>query len=269
MSGVVWEGLTRWSLALALGVVRNLPVTWLVPTLGGAHVPGEVRLALGILLAALGLPHLTAAVDGARLHEANALLLAAVVARELAVGLTVGLVTSFVFRAAEMAGRLVDVVRGANVAEVFVPTSDERGSPVGTLYLFVAAVIFFELGGVGHVLSGLLRSYQAVPLGGGGYSAGAVRATATAVVSASAHLVAAAVALAAPVVVALLLADVVLGILSRVAPQIPVYFVGMPLKALLGIGVTLLGLAALETALTSSYGAWLAIIQKIWDTWAR
>jgi flagellar biosynthesis protein FliR len=51
------------------------------------------------------------------------------------------------------------------------------------------------------------------------------------------------------VVVALLITDILLGIVGRAVPQMPLYFVGMPLKALLGVGAVLLGLAGLDTAL--------------------
>ena len=62
------------------------------------------------------------------------------------------------------------------------------------------------------------------------------------VVVASARLLEAALALAAPVVVALWLTDLALGMVARVAPQVPVYFVGLPAKGLLAVGVVLLGL---------------------------
>ena len=48
-------------------------------------------------------------------------------------------------------------------------------------------------------------------------------------------------ALAAPVVVALWLTDLALGLIARAAPSVPVYFLGLPLKGLLAIGVVLLG----------------------------
>ena len=85
--------------------------------------------------------------------------------RELLVGFTVGLVASLVFRAAEAAGRLTDVLRGANMADVLSPTSEERTSPVGDLYLLLASVIFLELGGLGYLAAAIHRSYEAVPIG--------------------------------------------------------------------------------------------------------
>jgi flagellar biosynthetic protein FliR len=76
---------------------------------------------------------------------------------------------------------------------------------------------------------------------------------AMAAIAASAKLIESAVGLCAPVIVAMLLADLVLGIVGRAVPQIPVYFVGMPLKALLGVGAILLGLASLDAALQGGF----------------
>jgi len=242
-------------LAVGLGAARTVPVTWLVPPLGGARLPAAARLAFGLLLAALAAPALAAGASG--LEQGGAWLLA-VLARELVVGFGLGLVVSFAFRAAETAGRLVDVLRGASLAEVLVPTSEERASPLAALYGLLAALVFLELGGVPRLLEALVVSYRAVPLAAS-LPPATLRAAASVVVVSSARLLEAAVALAAPVIVALWLTDLALGMVARVAPQVPVYFVGLPAKGLLAVGVVLLGLGALDHALAAELPGWLEL----------
>jgi flagellar biosynthetic protein FliR len=75
-------------------------------------------------------------------------------------------------------------------------------------------------------------------------------------------LIEAAIGLAAPVLVSLLLADLALGALGRAVPQIPLYFVGMPAKALLGVGAMLAGLATLDSALTAGFRGFLALLER-------
>jgi flagellar biosynthetic protein FliR len=82
------------------------------------------------------------------------------------------------------------------------------------------------------------------------------------VVLASAKLLASALALAAPLVVALLLADVALAVLARVAPQTPIYFLGLPAKALLGVGAVLMGVGFLQGALARGFVGWLALMAR-------
>jgi flagellar biosynthesis protein FliR len=261
------DGLARTLIAVGLGAARTVPVTWLVSPLGGARLPAPARIAFGLLLASLATPSLTAAAAQAGLDEAGGLLLGLLLVRELLIGLGIGLVASFAFRAAEVAGRLVDVLRGAAMAEVLVPTSDERSSPVGALYLLLATLIFLELGGVPRLLEALLLSYDAVPIAGG-LTAHNLRQAAGVVIVASAKLLEVALALAAPVVVALWLTDLALGMVARVAPQVPVYFIGLPAKGLLAVGVVLLGLGALDQTLSAGMGGWMTLVRRLLASWA-
>jgi type III secretion protein SpaR/YscT/HrcT len=243
-----------------LGAARLLPVVWLVAPLGGTRLPAPVRVGFAVLLAAVASPLLLAGGDAAALAQASALRLALLMAREVAVGLCLGLVASAVFRAAEVAGRLADTLRGANIAEVLVPTAEERSSPLGALYLLVATVVFFRIGGVPRLVEGLLGSYRALPIGGG-FGAGPARHAALVVAAASARLIASGLALAAPVVVAVWLTDLGLGLVARAAPQVPVYFLGLPLKGLLTIGIVLGGLGALVAALEGGMAGWIRLLR--------
>ncbi|MBC8131348.1 MAG: flagellar biosynthetic protein FliR, partial [Deltaproteobacteria bacterium] len=217
-----WESVF---LAVGLGAARTVPLTWLVPALGGPRVAPEIRVGLGVLLAVLCLPILLPAVAAAPLAtSAPSSLLGQgtvgwvlLVARELLVGLSVGLCTGAAFRAAEAAGRLVDILRGANMAEVLSPTSDERTSPTGDLYLFIAVVLFLEMGGMRFLVAALARSYEAVPVGGAP-SVAALGSVAALVTLTTAKLLESAVGLAAPVLVALWIADVALGVVGRASP---------------------------------------------------
>lgn len=262
-----WE---RTMLAVALGAARTVPVTWLVPVLGGPRVSSQVRLGLGVLLAVLCLPVLVPAVDAAATTPASAgwgpvwwfLLLA----RELMVGVTVGLCAAAVFRAAEAAGRLVDVARGANSVGLLSAEAGERGSATGDLYLLVATVLFLELGGLRLMMSAMARSYEAVPLGAAP-TREALRSAAGLVLLATGRLIESAVVLASPVIVAMVLADVVLGVVGRMVPQIPVYFTALPAKALLGLGMVLMGLGALDAAWTAGFPSWMALIDRAFLLW--
>lgn len=207
-------------------------------------MPGQIRLAMGLGLSFLCLPVLS----GGPL-PAGAMVWGLLVAREVMVGVVMGFVCACMFRAAEAAGRFTDVLRGASMAQVLSPTGEGRSSPLGALMLLLATVVFFEIGGMAHVSSALVRSYEAIPLNLHTRLAGSPGAMATVAMVSSAKLIESAVGLCAPAVVALLLADILLGIVGRAVPQIPLYFVGMPLKALLGVGAVLFGLAGLDTAL--------------------
>jgi flagellar biosynthetic protein FliR len=65
------------------------------------------------------------------------------------------------------------------------------------------------------------------------------------------------------VVVALWLTDLALGLVARAAPSVPVYFLGLPLKGLLAIGVVLLGLGALQGALANGLAGWFRTLGQV------
>jgi type III secretion protein SpaR/YscT/HrcT len=255
------QGVAGLVLAVALGAARATPVIWLVAPLGGPRLPATVRVGFALLLAGLASPILVASGEVAALAQASAVRLALLLAREVFVGLCLGLVAGAAFRAAEVAGRLADMLRGANIAEILVPTAEERSSPLGALYVLLATVVFLQIGGVPRLVDALLRSYQALPIGRG-LGADSTRHAALIVTVASARLVASGVALAAPVIVTLWLTDLALGLIARAAPQVPVYFVGLPLKGLLAIGVVLVGLGGLEAALAGDFGWWLRLVER-------
>jgi flagellar biosynthetic protein FliR len=247
--------------AVGLGAARTLPIAWMVPAFGGPNAPAPLRVGLGLGLAVLCLPRLAGQVP-----DAAPALWILLLAREAAVGLTLGFVASLIFRAAEGAGRLTDVLRGANLAEVISPVSGGRTSPLGELSALVAIVIFLELGGLGHLALALGRSYDAVPVAATATPVQLGRVVAL-VVSASGQMLEAAVGLAAPTLVALLLADLILGLVGRAAPQLPLYFVGMPLKALLGVGAALVAIATLDTALVAGFRGWTALVARAVEAW--
>jgi type III secretion protein SpaR/YscT/HrcT len=250
-----------------LGAARLAPVVWLMPPLGGPRFPAPARLGFAVLLALVASPLLTAGEAGVRFGHVSSPVLALMLGREVIIGSCLGLIGAAVFRAAEIAGRLADTLRGANIGEVFVPTAEERSSPLGALYLLLATLVFLHIGGVERITEALLSSYRALPVGGG-FGTGAARRAAMLVGEASARLIAAGVALAAPVVVAIWLADVALGLIARAAPQVPVYFVGLPMKGLLAIGVVLLGLGGLAGAISGETGFALTLFRRTIATFA-
>jgi len=250
--------------ALALGAARAVPVAWQVAPIGGARLPAPLRVGLGLLLAAQAAPSLRAAAAG--LAGAGPLLTALLVARELLVGAVLGLVASLPFRAAEAAGWLADTARGATLAGVLLPTSDEQGSPLGALYLLLACVAFLEIGGIPRLCTALAHSYGAVPIAPALTPAGAGRAAAL-VVEASARFLESAISLAAPVLVALWLAEVALAMIARAVPDAPAFFLSLPLKGLLGLGVVLVGLGSVYGAMARGLPAWLALVGRAVGVW--
>jgi len=247
-------------LAVALlGAARVLPIFLIAPFFGGRLVPTPVKIGVAVAFVALLWPALHLSTPD--LSTLGPVTLVALFLKEITLGIVLGFLVSTPFWAAEGAGRLADTARGANLAEVLVPQTGAQTSPLGDVALQLAVVLFFATGGHLLFLRALAESYQAVPLWGLP-SAGALPAVGGLAVEATARLLLATLGLAAPVLAALFLADLALGLVNRVAPQIQVYFLGMPLKAVLGVLVFLLALTAVLEALRGHFAGALEAVGR-------
>ena len=224
-------------LAGGAALARVAPAVWIAPFLGGRLVPTSIKMVVAFALAVCVAPQLLSETQA--LAHGAPLLQGAVLVKEALVGATLGFVVAVVFYAAEAAGRLADFARGAGLAETLAPQAGGSGSPLGALYLLLCLVLFISLGGHRLFITALGASYQSLPLlsfptgvGLSGLALFACRVTA--------ELLLIAVTLAAPVLAALFLADVTLGLINRFVPQANVYFLAMPATAALGIAVLVL-----------------------------
>lgn len=240
-------------LALAL-LARLLPLVWVTPVFGARLIPRSGRVVVALALAMLCYPLAVARVPPAGISW---LLLLG----EVAVGLALGFVASLVFYAAQAAGSAVDLARGASNSEVLLPQSGGRTSPMGSLYFQLSIVLFFALGGHRLLVGVIVSSYAVLPLGATPPSA-EILPLVLYVARLTAEVMLLAVAWAAPVLAAALLADIALGWINRFVPQLNVFFLAMPLKALLGIAVVALGAALLAAALPESLARGVLAVER-------
>lgn len=232
------------------------PLTVIAPWLGLRSAPATVRSALILALTvafyplALGLPFTA---------PPNAIAYAAAGLREALLGTAFALAVALPLHALDWAGRLVDSWRGAGLAEVLSPATGERTSPLGDLLLMAGVVLFIAVGAHRLALAAFAESLRLAPIGAPALLQSAP-SLAFGAIELTGSALALAAAIAAPAAVAIVLVEVALGLVGRSAPQLPVFFAGMPLRAATGLAALLLGLAvtldqlpqAFEAAITSA-----------------
>lgn len=243
------EAIVRAMAVGALVAARVAPLTLLAPWLSLRAAPAVVRAAIMLALTVALAP---IALGSAPQIPPQGLALALLAAREALVGATFALATALPLHALDWAGRLVDTWRGASLAEVINPHTGERTSPIGDLYLLMGVALFLALGGHRLALAAFAEGLVTVPVGSIAVGAGLSEvALGSARLAGSALAFAA--ALAAPAAAAIVLVEVALGLVARAAPQIPVFFAGMPLRAATGLAAALLGLTILVSELPPAY----------------
>lgn len=231
---------TREVLIMGLILARSMPLVFLAPYLGSAMLPSEVKIGLGVALAVITYPLARDALSGPIPIDGLSVLL--LMLKEAMVGFCIGFSTSHMFSAMEVAGRFIDTARGAAMGEVMLPSTRQRATVLGNMYEQLLVVFFVTLGGYRLFFDMYLQSFLRIPLDVGiaptpGYAPMAAYACET-----SAQVLYIGVILAAPGVAATFITDLVFGILNRVAPQLNAYFLAMPVKAMGGLALVLVGL---------------------------
>jgi len=245
-----------WVAAVLLLATRIAAVLFLTPVVYAVNVPALMRLLLVAALAcALALPFGGQA--QVVLRDTGALF--AALAREAAIGATLGLGVLLAFAGFSLAGRLVDVQVGFGIAQVFDPLTHARIPIVSALFGLLAALFFFLVDGHHALLRGVAYSVERFPVGG----AWVLQGAAEPMVRQGTGLFTLGFALAAPVVLGLLLLDFVLAVVSRNLPQMNVFLIGLPLKIIVGLGALSVWAAGFDAPARRLYQG----IYQAWSAW--
>jgi len=231
--------------AYMLAFARIGTMLMLLPGFGEMAVPTRVRLTVALVLTALLLPlHRQAyQVD---LGSFGPLMLT--LGQELLIGVMLGMTARLAMSAVQVAGSVVANQMGLGFATAIDPAQGGHSEMV-TNFLSVLAVTLIFATDLHHLAIAALHDSYALFAPGTLPLMGDIAALTTQTIAAAFKI---GVQLAAPFLVFGLLFNLGLGVLSRLMPQMQVYFVGMPLSIWLGLLILLLVLGALMTAFLGS-----------------
>jgi type III secretion protein T len=216
-----------------LSLMRLVPIVALVSYLG-SRLPGPVKMGLAVSLSVIMLPHLMLTVKSPIDFNLD---FVGYSLKEIFVGMIIAMLASVPFYIVEASGILIDYLRGSSSLQVSDPLLQTQTSPIGVLYNYLLVVLFFDIGGPFYFLNGLLDSYTIIPID-------ALIPTTffslaqpfwKAMLSLVSQFVALSIQFAAPSLVAVLMAEMFLGIANRLAPQVQIAFLGMSFKSLLAL----------------------------------
>lgn len=197
------------------------------PIFSSRQIPGRIKILLLVVLAAMlsfFIPlRMPVTIDNAGMF------LAAVVV-EVAVGYTIGFIAYMLFGAIQLAGQVMDMQMGFGIVNVVDPQSGTQIPLMGNLVQIMALLMYLAIDGHHYLLQAVLQSYQVIPVLGFYLSPSFLDL----LVAISVQLFVIAVKLSAPVIIAILTADVAMGFIARTVPQMNVFIVGLPLKILVG-----------------------------------
>jgi flagellar biosynthetic protein FliR len=227
-----------------LAGMRIVAFLTLAPPFSFSGIPLRIKGMLAIALSLVVAPRVgTAATQSL---DSGVFLLSLVM--QLVIGALLGFLVMMVFAAVQSAGNLVDLFAGFQMSQAYDPQMNVNGAQITRLMQMVALGLLFVSGGAELVLGGLFRTFDALPVTGMLDQSAGDR-----LLPGLGAMFLAAVQIAGPIVVVLFLADIGLGLLTRVAPALNAFQLGYPLKILITLlagGVLFLGLPRVIAALT-------------------
>lgn len=232
--------------AFFLALWRGTAFLYFCPPFANNMIPFVAKTAIAAGLAVSAVPTLS--------HQAlpttTPTLIEALVV-QIIVGALMGFVVQLFVGAVQAAGTIIDQFSGLNLPPAVDPLSVNQSPILGQLYEWMATILIFVSGAYLLLAQGFIHSFTAV---GVTISARDVQQLPTFLSSDLVSFFAASVEIAAPLVAVVFVAQILLGLLAKSAPQANIYMLGFPLQVLLVLGGLGLAMVALPSDVTNLVG---------------
>ncbi|MDQ8046004.1 MAG: flagellar biosynthetic protein FliR [Solirubrobacteraceae bacterium] len=220
-------------LVFVMVLTRITPLFVMAPLFSSRNIPTQVKVTIAVALA-IGL---TPVATPDKPLDGSTLAVVGMLGVELFVGFAIAFALAAVTAALEVAGTLLDFTIGFSFGAQIDPISGNNNAVLARLYGLLGVMVFLAIGGDEWVIRGIARSYELVPIGAHPDTNRIISGADTMF----AGIFAAALQVAAPVLLALVLADTGFGLVSRVVPSLNIFAFGLPVKMI--VGLVLIGIS--------------------------
>jgi len=207
--------------------IRMASLFVITPIFGRREMPNYLKIGFAFFCSIILVPILS----NTHLEYTNMLELGLLAIKEFFVGIIMGYVSFLVFSSLYVAGQIMDMQIGFGMVNVIDPMMGGQVPMMGNFFYLMTSVFFLMIDGHHVLFRALFESYSIIPLGGFAFTATLV----TNIVNVVAVTFLVGIQISIPILAALLMTEVGLGILSRTVPQMNVFVIGMPLKIALGL----------------------------------
>ncbi len=232
------------------------------PILGRNNVPGNIRLGMAIILTV----YLFSFTEPQPLEMPNSILVMVLrMIVELFLGFLLGMVFNFFFYIPQLAGSMVDTQMGMTMNQIYDAGSQANLSASGVLLNGLMTLLFFAGGGLLTLMRIFLTSEQIVPYGQATLAVPALNL----LLELFAECTVLAVKLCMPILAAELIAQVGMGILMKVIPQINVFAINIELKVIVGLALLLVLMSPFSEFLLEAEALMLNSLHEVLTLTAR
>ena len=227
MFSVTYAQLNAWMTAFLWPFVRILALVASAPAFGDKSVPTRVKVGLAGFVTIIVAPTL-GAMPQVTVFSSDGLW---IIVNQFLIGIALGFTMQIVFAAVEATGEIVGLGMGLGFATFFDIHASGSSAVLSRYMWAIATLTFLAFDGHLQMLSALIATFQSVPISASLLGPNGWRMLA----GYGGTILSAGLLLSLPVVTALLICNLALGILNRAAPQIGVFQVGLPLTMIVGL----------------------------------
>jgi flagellar biosynthetic protein FliR len=224
-------------LCLLLIFVRMIAFFVQAPIWGSAHIPKPILAATAFIISLVIYPHVPITDGlrevGGRMMASDFWPLGVLIFSQFAVGLVIGYTSYLIMAAMQYGAELLDVQMGLSVASSFDPSSHGSVNMIRRWAFYLAMILYVLLNGHIKMLECMAYSYQVIPLTGFWLDERLFMD----ILHKTGYVFTLGMQISAPVVGALFITQVGLGLLARVAPQMNVFMISFPLNILVGMSL--------------------------------
>ncbi len=151
--------------------------------------------------------------------------------KEILTGMIIGFAFNFIFWGISYAGLIMGVDIGFGMASVMNPAVDFENNIIGDVFFLFGVLIFIILNGHHHLIRGITASFQLIPIGTYPINDSILQL----LIKYSAGVFVLAIKLASPIIISFFLIHIAMGVISRIIPQMHVFFIIQPLQIWVGL----------------------------------
>ena len=176
---------------------------------------------------------------------------------EFFVGYLIGYVANLLIEGARMAGSILSIQMGLSISEALDPATGVSSNILSRIYIYFATLVFLATGAANMLFATLYSSFESIPCGMFVvFDSNIVQS----MIHLFAYLFKISFAIALPIFAVLLICDVLLGLMSKMMPQMNVYMVAIPVKIYIGLFLMMAFLSATNVYLTGVTGDYMNAI---------
>lgn len=208
------------------------------PIIGDATVPIRVRIGLALFVTVVVAPGVPSVPDVALLSGDGFLL----IGRQILIGAAMGFSMRLAFAAVEYAGDLIGLQMGLGFALLVDPETRDQTPMIGSLLRYFASLAFLAANGPLMMIAGVADSFQSLPVAVDAAGNAGLFGDWKLLVLQGGMVFGLALHMALPVIAALLVTNVALGVMTRAAPQLNLFSIGFPITISVGLIVLILSM---------------------------